>query len=505
MSSYHPNQDQSLRQINVGRLPLYISKEDQIIEAITCSDGESYDLEYMTYKEESHLFNSSLSVRTQEDDAGQKWAYDGVITYNPDLRVEAGRYFEILGNLVAEDEEMTVEKAVFTNVYLIGSNAVRENALISFYDELAKVNYSNDEMNTGADALKSLRVQISPRIVTPDQASDRLRVQLKGFYFALNALSIAVDKHEIKHVSLITSNGSMAYDRPAETMSETANLPALIDTVDDEVAQEEKMTLDSLSGNIHLKTQLEYVVASFRHPEVMKKWGAERPQGILLYGPPGTGKTSYAQAVANEIGGEFWKVDSTSIYKKWLGESEESIKNIFRVARNKKDPTVLLFDEFESIISRSDDDQGGSRATNSVSGVFKQEMNDLRLSNPNVIIFATTNHFDTIDESTIRAGRFDIKAYVELPDEQTRAEIFATKIAHIYAQLSASEFMPFAKDINARELAVRMGDKSGADIVEVLRRATFEKAMAEMKTGATVSTPISQSDLLRIIDTIRHE
>ncbi|MBI3889191.1 ATP-binding protein, partial [Candidatus Saccharibacteria bacterium] len=114
---------------------------------------------------------------------------------------------------------------------------------------------------------------------------------------------------------------------------------------------------------------------------------------------------------------------------------------------------------------------------------------------------------DAIDEATIRAGRFDIKAQVALPDEAARREIFASKLAEIDSQLSTDDdtFTPFAQDINITELAAHMPEKSGADIVEVLRRATFEKAMTEIASHSTQNVPISQADLLKIIAAMRFE
>ena len=93
--------------------------------------------------------------------------------------------------------------------------------------------------------------------------------------------------------------------------------------------------------------QLREIAVSFRHPEVMARWGARRPQGILMYGPPGTGKTMLSRALANEIGADFREIRTPEILDKWLGGSERNIKQIFREARRYREPTLMLFDEFD--------------------------------------------------------------------------------------------------------------------------------------------------------------
>ena len=124
--------------------------------------------------------------------------------------------------------------------------------------------------------------------------------------------------------------------------------------------------------------------------------------------------------LANEIGATFREIRTPEILDKWLGGSERNIKQIFREARRYREPTVLLFDEFDSIISyAADGHDAASQAVNAVAGIFKQEMNGLIEANPNVIVVATTNFPRRVDESLIRSGRFDIKIAVPVPDEAT--------------------------------------------------------------------------------------
>ena len=255
------------------------------------------------------------------------------------------------------------------------------------------------------------------------------------------------------------------------------------------------VTLDQVGGLAEVVGELRQIAVSFRHPEAMARWGARRPQGILMYGPPGTGKTMLSRALANEIGADFREIRTPEILDKWLGGSERNIKEIFRAARRYRVPTLILFDEFDSIISYAG--SGGdaaSQAINAVAGIFKQEMNDLIEANPNVIVVATTNFPHRVDDSLIRSGRFDVKISVPKPDEASRAEIFRKMIAQLVAVHEEPGFTMFAEGIDLAELARASHGMTGADIKEVLRRVQLTKAMQDARTGGLVD-PISQADL----------
>ncbi|MEV2239919.1 ATP-binding protein [Micromonospora sp. NPDC049891] len=263
------------------------------------------------------------------------------------------------------------------------------------------------------------------------------------------------------------------------------------------------VTLDQVGGLDEVVTRFREIAVSFRHPEVLARWGARRPQGILLYGPAGTGKTMLARALANEIGAEFREIRTPEILDKWLGGSERNIKRIFREARRWREPTVLLFDEFDSIISYAG--AGGdaaSQAVNAVAGIFKQEMNTLVEENPNVIVVATTNFPQRVDASLVRSGRFDVKLAIAAPDETGRADIFVKMLRNLVARYERPGFRLVADDIDVQELAALSAGFTGADIRELLRRVQFAKAMREAVGGVSVD-PITQSDLRAAIATLR--
>jgi transitional endoplasmic reticulum ATPase len=261
--------------------------------------------------------------------------------------------------------------------------------------------------------------------------------------------------------------------------------------------------LDDVGGLDDVVAQFRDVAVSFRHPEVMARWGATRPQGILLYGPPGTGKTMLANALANEIGAELREIRTPEILDKWVGNSEKNIQRIFTEARALRGPTVLLFDEFDSIISYTGVayDAAG-QMINAVAGIFKQEMNTLIEANPNVIVVATTNFPDRVDASLIRSGRFDLKLAVPLPSRRARADILTKLVRGLIARHETGGFRMFADDVDVEALAAAATGLTGADLREALRRAQLDKAMDEARAGAPAG-PITQADLLASIAHVR--
>jgi len=252
--------------------------------------------------------------------------------------------------------------------------------------------------------------------------------------------------------------------------------------------------LDTLGGLDEVVDQLREVATSFQHPEVMRRWGARRPRGILLYGPPGTGKTTLARALAAEVGATVREIRVPDVLSQWVGASERNLQKVFAQARRARRPTLLLFDEFESIISYTGQPyDAASQMNNALAGLFKQEMSTLVDANPNLLVVATTNFPERVDESLVRAGRFDLKLEVPLPDAAARADILRTLLRLLAAEDGSAGFRLLADDVDVDELARLTPGRSGADLDELLRRVRMAKALDEARGAGT--GPITQADL----------
>jgi SpoVK/Ycf46/Vps4 family AAA+-type ATPase len=255
------------------------------------------------------------------------------------------------------------------------------------------------------------------------------------------------------------------------------------------------ISFEDLAGLESEKKLLQEIALTFLHPEIVKKWECERPQGILLYGPPGTGKTTLAKAFSNEIHATLIQKSCTDIMSMWVGESAKNIRKMFEEAKKSKGPTVLFLDEFDGLVAGT----GNRQSQNSLLAALKEELSSLKESHPHILVIAATNNEDQLDENLMRAGRFDIKVYIPKPDDIARAQIFEKMIP---MQENEQTFSPFQNNIDFVKLAETKDDITGADIKEVLRRLRLRHAMQEIRERRI--SPITEQDIIDELSKYHH-
>jgi len=219
---------------------------------------------------------------------------------------------------------------------------------------------------------------------------------------------------------------------------------------------------DDIGGLEEVKEELvEAVEWPLKYPDVFTKLKTSPPSGILLFGPPGTGKTLLAKAVANKTEVNFISVKGPELLSKWVGESEKGIRNIFRRARQAA-PSIIFFDEIDSLLPKRGSYEGSSHVTESVVSQILTELDGLE-ELKNVIVLGATNRPDLLDDALMRPGRLDRTIYVPAPDAEARKKIFG-----VYLKDSDSVI---SKDIDLDELVEKTEGYVGADIEMLVREA----------------------------------
>jgi len=219
---------------------------------------------------------------------------------------------------------------------------------------------------------------------------------------------------------------------------------------------------EDIGGLEDAKQELKEAVEwPLKNPEIFVRLGIKPPKGILLYGPPGCGKTLLARAVATESEANFITIKGPEVFSKWVGESEKAIREVFRKARMAA-PTVVFFDEMDSLVPRRGLGFADSGVTERVISQLLTEMDGI-VTLEDIVVIAATNRPDIVDPAVLRPGRFDRLIYVPEPDEKSRLQIFK-----IYTRN-----MPLAKDVDLPQLAVTTKNYSGADIQGLCREAAM--------------------------------
>jgi len=217
------------------------------------------------------------------------------------------------------------------------------------------------------------------------------------------------------------------------------------------------------------RTLQEMVIWPLRFPGWFEKACVTPPKGLLITGPPGTGKTLLARALARESGLNFISVKGPELLSKYVGESEERIREIFHKARMAA-PSILFFDEIDSIAGHRGADAGSARVTSRMVSQILAEMDGVE-SLKGVVILGATNRPELLDPSLTRPGRFEVHVILGLPDENERREIFRI---HLKGKT-------LGEQVDLDRLVRRTEGWSGARIEALCRGALMEWIREEIQ------------------------
>ena len=159
------------------------------------------------------------------------------------------------------------------------------------------------------------------------------------------------------------------------------------------------------------------------------------PKGILFHGPAGTGKTFLAKAIATALNASILIVSGPELKSKWVGESEENLRNIFAQARQSA-PSIIVFDEIDSFAS-SRGTYTGSGVEHSMVNQMLTEMDGFRKEEM-VFVVATTNFLESVDSALLRPGRFELHVHIPYPNKEDRKEILDIYIQKFNLPVSES-------------------------------------------------------------------
>ncbi|XP_023606469.1 peroxisome biogenesis factor 1 isoform X3 [Myotis lucifugus] len=237
-------------------------------------------------------------------------------------------------------------------------------------------------------------------------------------------------------------------------------------------------------GGLHEVRQIlmDTIQLPAKYPELFANLPIRQRTGVLLYGPPGTGKTLLAGVIARESGMNFISVKGPELLSKYIGASEQAVRDIFTRAQAAK-PCILFFDEFESIAPRRGHDNTG--VTDRVVNQLLTQLDGVE-GLQGVYVLAATSRPDLIDPALLRPGRLDKCVYCPPPDQVSRLEILNV----------LSGPLPLADDVDLQHVASVTDSFTGADLKALLYNAQLEALHGRLLScGLPDGSSSSDSDL----------
>ena len=234
---------------------------------------------------------------------------------------------------------------------------------------------------------------------------------------------------------------------------------------------------DKVTGRDDLKEQLrKEVLFALQNPEKAEKYKLPAINGVLLYGPPGCGKSLVLESFAEELGFNYSMIKAAEFGNIYQEGVLDNLQRLFDAAEIKA-PFVLCFDEMEFLAPNPKADGEEVGVTAQISALFGL-LNDC--SKKGILVVATTNRPDMIDQSIMRVGCFDRVFFVPQPDFEARKDIFMDHLKDRPCE-----------ELDFDELARMSDDFNAGDITEAVNEAAM--------TAAYNDVPISQKILVDVL------
>uniref|UniRef100_A0AAQ4PAL1 Mitochondrial inner membrane m-AAA protease component paraplegin n=1 Tax=Gasterosteus aculeatus aculeatus TaxID=481459 RepID=A0AAQ4PAL1_GASAC len=228
------------------------------------------------------------------------------------------------------------------------------------------------------------------------------------------------------------------------------------------------VSFKDVAGMHEAKMEIKEFVDYLKNPERYLQLGAKVPKGSLLLGPPGCGKTLLAKAVATEAQVPFLAMAGSEFVEVIGGLGAARVRSLFKEARSRA-PCIVYIDEIDAVGKKRSTNASGFSNTEE-----EQTLNQLLVemdgmgTTDHVIVLASTNRADILDNALMRPGRLDRHIFIDLPTLQERKEIYEQHLKILKLTQPA--------DFYSLRLAELTPGFSGADIANICNEAALHAA-----------------------------
>lgn len=271
--------------------------------------------------------------------------------------------------------------------------------------------------------------------------------------FRKAAEAICAEERSKQHEILANKISELLNNKQYQNNLTTRNSPQIINSpniITNQLFHEKvpNKRLDQLLLPENVYNSCHDLIEEQTRTDLLRSYGLEPRNKILLIGPPGNGKTSVAEGIAEALMVPLLTVRYESIIGAYLGETASRLSKLFEYAKTRQ--CVLFFDEFDTIGK----ERGDQQETGEIKRVVSSLLLQIDALPSYVVTIAATNHDALLDKAVWR--RFQLK--LELP-KPTRVNL-----EHWFS--SFEKKMNFSFGLEPSTLAKKLYGKSYAEAEE---------------------------------------
>jgi hypothetical protein len=210
----------------------------------------------------------------------------------------------------------------------------------------------------------------------------------------------------------------------------------------------------------------------------------------LMFGPPGTSKTTFARAVATQLGWPYIEINPSHFLSNGLEQIYVRTDEIFRDLMDLSG-VVVLFDEMDALVESRSHEQGEERldaVRQLLTTSMLPKLAALRES-ARLIFFMATNHRRGLDQAITRSGRFDLLLCVGPPTWTAKLRNLGA-LYKIAAKDAAPKELRASKALLAGWVKARSSARRGLDRFTFAEVRTFIEYLIRISKKTVLSTAL---------------
>ena len=214
------------------------------------------------------------------------------------------------------------------------------------------------------------------------------------------------------------------------------------------------ITFKDVAGIKEIKEELEEIVDFLNNPKKYQKFGVKLPKGVLLVGPPGVGKTLIARAVAGEAQVPFFYQSGASFVHIYVGMGAKKVRELFNSAKINA-PSIVFIDEIDAV-GKARSGKSNDERESTLNELLTQM--DGFEGDSGVIVIAATNKIEVLDDALLRAGRFDRRVHLSLPNIDDRKKILELYLKETNNEINIDKLVNETAGFNSAALSTLVNE-----------------------------------------------